>query len=237
MSLPLSPSQKSLILRVINCFETGSPEGNYSALSIYADGPHGIRQITYGRSQVTEYGNLKRLVSLYVKGKGIFAGELGKYLGDIGSVPLVDDKGFKALLRSAGRKDPVMAKVQDAFFEDAYFKPALKWASKANCLAFRTQRGLCPERVTLYDSFIHSGSILKVIRRKFPEVPPSKGGKEKPWIQAYVKARHEWLLGSRKKFVRASSYRTKDLMKMIEDKNWNLDKLPLIANGIEVYPE
>ena len=80
-------------------------------------------------------------------------------------------------------------------------------------------------------------SILKMIRRRFREVPPSMGGKEKAWITAYVKARHEWLLGSRKKFVRASSYRTKDLMKMIEEKNWNLDKLPLIANGIEVYPE
>ena len=45
MSLPLSPSQKSLIFRTINCFESGSPEGNYSALSIYADGPHGIGQM------------------------------------------------------------------------------------------------------------------------------------------------------------------------------------------------
>ena len=230
MPLPLSPSQKSLILRVINCFETGSPEGNYSALSIYADGPHGTRQITYGRSQVTEYGNLGKLVASYVKKKGIFAGELGKYLGDIGSVPLVDDKVFKSLLRSAGRKDPVMAKVQDAFFEDAYFKPALKWAEREGFT-------LPLSMLVIYDSFIHSGSILKVIRRKFPEVPPSKGGKEKAWITAYVKARHEWLLGSRKRFVRASSYRTKDLLRMIEEKNWNLDKLPLIAGGKKVYPE
>ena len=125
MPLSLTPSQKSLILRVINCFESGSPEGNYGALSVYADGPHGTRQITYGRSQVTEYGNLKRLVALYVKGKGIYAGELGKYLGDIGSIPLVDDKECKALLRSAGRRDPVMASVQDAFFEEEYFRPAL----------------------------------------------------------------------------------------------------------------
>ena len=60
-----------------------------------------------------------------MKGKGIYAGELGKYLGDIGSVPLVDDKQFKALLRAAGKKDPVMATVQDAFFEEEYFRPAL----------------------------------------------------------------------------------------------------------------
>ena len=121
----LSKDQKSLILRVINCFESGSPEGNYGALSIYADGPHGTRQITYGRSQVTEYGSLGKLVASYVKKKGIFGGELGKYLGAIGGVPLVDDKGFKALLRKAGKEDPVMATVQDAFFEEEYFRPAL----------------------------------------------------------------------------------------------------------------
>ena len=225
----LSKDHKSLILRVVNCFETGSPDGDYSSLAVYADGPHGIRQITYGRSQVTEYGNLRRLVSLYVKGKGVYGVELGKYLEDIGSVPLVDDKEFKALLRKAGKEDPVMAKMQDAFFEDAYFKPALKWARKEGF-------ALPLSMLVIYDSFIHSGSILKIIRRKFPEVPPSKGGKEKPWIQAYVKARHEWLLGHGRKAVKASAYRTKDLLKMIEEKNWNFKKLPLIANGKEVYP-
>jgi len=226
----LTKDQKSLLFRVINCFETGSPEGNYSALVVYADGPHWTRQLTYGRSQVTEYGNLKKLVSLYVKREGIYAGELGKYLDDIGSVPLVDSKGFKALLRAAGKKDPVMWKVQDAFFEEAYFKPALRWAESEGFT-------LPLSMLVIYDSFIHSGSILWLIRRKFPEVPPSKGGKEKEWITAYVKARHEWLSGSRRKLVRASAYRTKDLLKMIGDKNWNLDKLPLIANGRKVFPD
>lgn len=42
MSLTLTPSQKSLILRVVNYFESGSPEGNYAVLVVYADGPHGI---------------------------------------------------------------------------------------------------------------------------------------------------------------------------------------------------
>ena len=73
--------------------------------------------------------------------------------------------------------------------------------------------------------------------RKFPEVPPSKGGKEKAWITAYTRARNKWLLERSSAAVKASAYRTKDLLKMIEEKNWNLDKLPLIANGKEVYPE
>ncbi|HQO21064.1 MAG TPA: chitosanase [Acidobacteriota bacterium] len=223
----LSKDQKSLIFRVINCFETGSPEGNYGALSVYADGPHGMRQITYGRSQVTEYGNLGKLVASYVKKKGIFGGELARYLGAIGSVPLTDDREFKALLRKAGKEDPVMASVQDAFFEEEYFRPALKWAEREGFT-------LPLSMLVIYDSFIHSGSILKMIRRRFREVPPSMGGKEKEWITAYTRARNKWLLERSSAAVKASAYRTKDLMKMIEEKNWNLDKLPLIANGISV---
>ena len=164
---------------------------------------------------------------LYAKRKGIYGPELSRYLGDIGSVPLCDDKNFKALLRKAGKEDPVMKDVQDSFFEEAYFKPALKWAEKEGFT-------LALSLLVIYDSFIHSGSILWLIRRKFPEMPPSKGGKEKAWITAYVKARHEWLSGSKRKLVKASAYRTKDLLKMIEDRNWNLDKLPLIVHGVEV---
>ena len=230
MPLFLTPPQKSLIFRVVNCFETGSPEGNYSALVVCADGPHGIRQVTYGRSQATEYGTLRLLLSRYIAAKGEFAFQLEGYLDDVGSVPLCDNKGFKALLRAAGKKDPVMWKVQNAFFEKEYFKPALRWAESEGFT-------LPLSMLVIYDSFIHSGSILWLIRRKFPEVPPSKGGKEKEWITAYVKARHEWLSGSRRKLVRASAYRTKDLLKMIDDGNWNLDKLPLIANGRKVFPD
>jgi chitosanase len=229
MSLPLSSSQKSLILRVINCFETGSPEGDYGALVVYADGPHGMRQITYGRSQVTEYGNLRELIGLYVAAKGELGGALSGYLDDVGSVPLTDNKAFKSLLRSAGQKDPVMWKIQDKFFDDAYFKPALKWAEREGFT-------LPLSMLVIYDSFIHSGSILWLIRRKFKECTPRGKGKEKEWIAAYVKARHEWLSKHKRRAVKLSSYRTRDLLKMIEDKNWNLDKLPLIANGIEVYP-
>ena len=61
----LSAGQKQIIERVINVFETGTVDGDYGAISIYSDGPHDVRQITYGRSQTTEYGNLRELVSRY----------------------------------------------------------------------------------------------------------------------------------------------------------------------------
>jgi chitosanase len=50
-------------------------------------------------------------------------------------------------------------------------------------------------------SFIHSGSILWLLRQKFSENPPSLGGKEKAWVSAYVKARHAWLAGHSRRIV------------------------------------
>ena len=38
----LSAMQRSLIERLINTIETGKPDGDYSCLSIYADGPHDV---------------------------------------------------------------------------------------------------------------------------------------------------------------------------------------------------
>src|SRR5688572_19039249 len=113
--MQLTANQKRLIERIINVFETGTPAGDYSNISIYHDGPHNIRQITYGRSQTTEYGNLRRLVQDYVAAGGLFSQQLEPYAELVGSTPLTDDAEFKNLLRSAGRQDPVMRTAQDRF--------------------------------------------------------------------------------------------------------------------------
>ena len=73
--MPISLQQKKKILQVVNVFETGTKEGKYDDISIYADGPiidgKRIKQITYGRSQTTEYGVLKILVQQYIANNGI----------------------------------------------------------------------------------------------------------------------------------------------------------------------
>jgi hypothetical protein len=69
----LTDQQKRICEQVVNVFETGSVEGNYGAIAIFPDGPHGARQVTYGRSQTTEYGNLEELVQLYVDKHGQFS--------------------------------------------------------------------------------------------------------------------------------------------------------------------
>lgn len=223
----LNVNQKSVIQRVVNAFETGSPDGNYAAVAIFHDGPNNIRQITYGRSQTTEYGNLRQLVLDYVNAGGLFSGALKPYADRVGKVPLTDDSNFIELLRRAGREDALMRTAQDAFFDKRYFLPAMKWADEQGFL-------LPLSMLVIYDSFVHSGSIRPDIRRMFPEVTPSRGGDEKAWITAYVNARHRYLANHQRPAVRRTIYRTECFKNQIQKKNWNLELLPISANGIPV---
>lgn len=223
----LIDGQKRIIESIINVFETGSVEGDYSNISIYDDGPNRIRQITYGRSQTTEYGNLPELVKDYVNAGGMFSSQLAPFAPLVGHTPLTDNANFKSLLRKAGSQDPVMRKTQDLFFEKVYFKPAMRWADEHGLT-------LPLSALVIYDSFIHSGGIRSDIRSMFPETPPSAGGEEKSWVSAYVKARHRWLASHSNEDVRLTVYRTKCTKREIERGNWDLSQTPINANGVQV---
>lgn len=225
--LVLTSSQRLICERVINVFETGTIEGKYGAISIFHDGPHRIRQITYGRSQTTEYGNLRELVQMYVAAAGQFSEDLRRFAPKVGRVALTDDLTFRALLKRAGSEDPVMRQTQDAFFERRYFAPAMEWAG-----ARGFTRAL--SALVIYDSFIHSGSIRPELRSRFTERPPAQGGNEQTWIRQYVDVRHAWLTNHSNPEVRPSNYRTRDLAREIVRGNWDLDLLPIMANRVAV---
>ena len=223
----LTASQKLVCERIVNVFETGSVRGDYGNISIFNDGPGKIRQITYGRSQTTEYGNLRELVEMYVAAKGKYSESLRQYASIIGNTALVDNATFKSLLQKAGREDPVMEQTQDAFFEKRYFKPALDWA---------TQNGFTQalSMLVIYDSFIHSGSILGFLRSRFSENVPSSGGDEKTWISEYVNVRQNWLATHSMTILRGTVYRTQCFLREIAKGNWDLTQLPISAHGVLV---
>lgn len=224
----LTKNQRRICEQVINAFETGSLQGDYSNISIYADGPHGIRQITYGRAQTTEYGNLRELIQMYIAASGTYSSQMIPFLDRIGSDPkLVNDLQFRNLLRQAGKSDPVMRDTQDKFFDKRYFKPAMAWAD-ANGFTEALSA------LVIYDSFIHSGSILWTIRNMFPTSPPAKGGGEREWISEYVHARNRWLSKHPKKILHATTYRTKCFIREINKGNWDLSLPPINANGVMV---
>lgn len=224
-------AQKAKILAIINVFETGKVEGNYASVSRYNDGPlykgKKLRQVTYGRSQTTEYGNLKSLLSSYITAKGQYAKEIEPYLSKFGKKPsvLVMDKDFLSWLRKAG-KDPIMISTQDEFFDSLYFQPAKHF--------FEGEGFTLPlSLLVIYDSYIHSGGILTKLRNQFPERTPRKGGDEKAWITAYVNARHDWLTHHGNLLLRKTNYRTQCFLNQFKDNNWKLDKV-VIANKVRV---
>jgi chitosanase len=225
--MKLSSKQKSILEKVINVFESGSTSGNYAAMAIFKDGPDNIRQITFGRSQTTEYGNLRELIQKYVAAKGLYSAKLKPFADKIGKTALTDDAVFKDLLKKAGKEDAVMKKVQDDFFETRYYQPALKWANDTGFI-------LPLSALVIYDSFIQSGSILSTIRKSFPELPPDLGGNEIEWTTAYVIARHTWLANHSREDVRKTTYRTQTLINEIGRGNWMLNDLPISANGVKV---
>jgi chitosanase len=223
----LTPQQKQVCEQVVNVFETGSVEGDYSAIAIFHDGPHGVRQVTYGRSQTTEYGNLQELIQMYVDGQGTFSDDLRPYVAKIGHTPLVDDDHFKNLLKEAGKHDPVMRQVQDDFFDKRYFDPAITWA-QVNGFT------LPLSALVIYDSFVHSGSIPSYLRRRFDEVPPANGGNEQLWVKQYVQVRHDWLANHPNKILRTTVYRMECFEREIARNNWDLAQLPINAHGRNV---
>ena len=228
--MAITSFQKQKILQVVNVFETGSISGNYATVSLLLDGPNGsdgrpIRQITYGRSQTTEFGNLKTLLQLYIANNGKYAGQFKPYLSKIGKPPsLCTDTNLLKLLRDTGNLDPVMKNTQDLFFDQLYYQPALNWFTG---MQFTLPLSL----LVIYDSYIQSGSVPAKIREKFLEPVPKNGGDEKTWIKQYVNARYSWLANSPKAIVRGTVYRTQCFKNAIAKNNWDL-LLPINANGI-----
>jgi chitosanase len=223
----ITDSIKLLIEHIINVFETGTPEGKYSQISIFADGKNGARQITYGRSQTTEQGNLSKLIEMYIRNNGIYSEQFSKYIDKIGKQPLVDNKTFKDLLRTAANEDEIMSSTQDEFFDLAYYNPAFEFFTKNGFT-------LPLSMLVIYDSYIHSGGILQFLRKRFGEYPPAKGGDEKKWTISYVDIRHQWLKYHTNPILQRTIYRTQCFKDQIAVDNWMLDKLPVVANGFEV---
>lgn len=230
--MPITALQKAKIIQTINVFETGSKEGNYADVSLYKDGPAGpdglpIRQITYGRSQTTEFGNLKPLLQMYVDNKGALASTIKPYLPKIGKQPsLCTDAKLIQTLKDAGKNDPIMKNTQDVFFDKLYYQPAQQWFT-ANKFT------MALSMLVIYDSQVHSGGILAFLRERFKENVPVNGGNEKKWIQAYVDARAYWLEHHSNPVLHATIYRTQCFKDAIAQNNWDLSKT-INAHGVSV---
>lgn len=224
----IDETTKLKIMRVVNMFETGTPDGNYGLLVTYKDYTNPLTkkleiQITYGRSQTTEFGHLRTLIVDYVNKNGIEAEILRPYLNRIGQQPsLSNDTKFKNALKRAGN-DPVMKNCQDQLFETKYYAPSFRWHTRNG---FTLPLSL----LVIYDSYIHSGGILAFLRNRMKTKYPIQGGDQQEWITEYIAVRDRWLANHSNPLLRKTLYRTVCFREQVQLDNWMLDK-PINANG------
>jgi chitosanase len=214
----INPATKLKIQTIVSVFETSSLKPRYDILVCLNDGPRKIKQITYGKHQTTEYGNLQALIRMYCDRHGRYENDLRSYLAYIGNPkhPLAGNDPFKMLLKLAGTDD-IMHQVQDEFFDRYYWDPAVNFFT-SNLF------NLPLAMAVIYDSYIHSGGIPSWLRDDFKEVPPVKGGNEKDWVKAYVTTRDYWLEHHENKILRGTDYRTDAWLDCIALGNWELQQ-------------
>jgi chitosanase len=220
----LTNTQCRTVEAIVNLFETGHVLGDYGQVTVLAgDTGH----LTFGRSQTTlGSGNLHLLLERYCTNAGArFGSRLSPFLPrvDAGDIALDTNARLHNLLRATA-DDPVMRDVQDQFFTEKYFQPAMRTADKQGI-------ALPLGAAVVYDSFVH-GSWGK-IRDRVPGTPASRG--EKAWVADYVAERRNWLATHPRTDLRATVYRMDSFLRLIELGAWGLE-LPMVVRDAEISP-
>lgn len=234
LKIMITEQQFRIIDRWISAVETGNPDGDYGKVTVMNDGPNGERQITFGKHQTTETGgNLKALVQKMVdSGVELFEEERAMITQFLASEPY-KRAHFPGLLRSLRVMGRQCTQTQDEFFQKKYWFPACQWCKK---------NGLTTPLAHLvaHDSWIHSGGVPVMLRKRFSEPTPANGGYEIEWLNRYIETRHQWLKhwgdgkSDKSKLLRASSYRTAGLMAIYQSQNFDLTEKPITVNGIKI---
>lgn len=224
--------EKITIQAIVNVFETGSPAGDYSNITV-APGDPG--HLTYGRSQTTlSSGNLALLVKSYCNStSAAHSVELIAYLPRLEArdTTLDSDARLKILLRQAAA-DRAMRCVQDDFFDRSYWLPALH-ASQA--LAIESPLGTA----VVYDSFIHGAwarlrdaTVARIGRPSASSLYPQVPG-EGAWVRQYIALRRDWLANHSNPLLRRAVYRMDTFRSLADSGNWDLH-LPLTAHDVVI---
>lgn len=221
----LTSTQIKSARAIVNLFETGTVRGDYGQVTLI-EGDTG--HLTYGRSQTTlGSGNLATLLQRYCANHGArFGPRLVESLPRFAKrdLTLDADARLQNVLRACA-DDPVMRDTQDAFFEDAYWRPAYATAGK---LGIVSPLGVA----VVYDSSVH-GSWAPIRDKAVAAVGTVQSAGEKAWIQAYVSARRNWMATNKRPDLRATVYRMDAFQRLIDQGFWGL-ALPLVVRGQEI---
>jgi chitosanase len=219
----ISDLQKRTIEAIVNVFETGTPFGDYGAVTLLAgDSGH----LTYGRSQTTlASGNLYLLLREYANApNGRHSSQITPYLDRLRACDLTldFDYPFRGLLSECGQ-DPIMEETQNTFFDNTYWVPALRAGAQANLtlpLSF----------AVAYDSHIQGGwTTIAEKTKSIAGTIGSAGVTEQAWMIAYINNRKAWLT-ARSTLLAKTTYRMDAFTSLIVNSKWRLD-LPITVVG------
>ena len=218
---------KHTIREILNCFEVGKPETNYTSIYIYADGKNNIRQVTLGTGYTSsDNGTLWSVFRAY-QSLGGDASKLLSYQSRTNDPSLASDKTFINLIISTAKSDQKFRDAQDKVYDDIYWSKGAQWFTKNGFT-------LPLSMAVIQDSYLQSGSIPSFLTHKFPDNVPSNGGDEKKWIKAYLDTREYWLAHHSRKVLNTTVYRPQFFLNQIDHDNWNLDKFPIYPNDTKI---
>lgn len=220
--------QKRTAQAIVNIFETGKPLGDYGKITVL---PADTGGLTFGRSQTTlNSGNLYKLIGAYCRSESAqFGPDLRAYLDRLRQkdAALNGDKTLRRALEQAGA-DPAMRRVQDEFFDRAYWQPAQR---SAGALGITEPLGVA----VVYDSRIH-GSWIRIRNRVNARAGTPGDIGQRQWIREYVNERRHWLANHRNALLHTTVYRMDAFLDLIARRRWALG-LPLAVRGITIGKE
>jgi chitosanase len=228
MNVPFDPKYVSFIRRILSVAECGKPEWDPAEVFVYSDGNDGRKQCTLSIGFTADGGNLRKVLERYVELLGYYGAEFAPYIAALKAGDPGTDSDFIKLLKDAGKRDPLMMKVQEEMFDSLYLGPAFTWASSHGF-------ALPLSYLVIADSYLHSGSMLDFLMKRFPEKKPTDGGDSKAWITAYTKTRKDWLANHSKQILRNTVYRCNCYLAQIDKKNWDLEQTPVDMHGTLVH--
>jgi chitosanase len=209
--------QKTMIQQIVNVFETGKLEGDYSCIT---NDPGDLGGLSYGKQQVTlNGGNLYVLLNKYIENGGSYSEQLSPFMDRIKSrdKTLNEDCDDLVEILKAASNDEIMIKTQDQVFDTVYWDKAFN--------EFKSNFEYPLTMAVIYDSLIHGS--FSTVRQGIDATD------EKSWTQEYVTKRRNWLADHKNKLLHKTVYRMDTFQKLIDADNWQLES-PITVQGVVI---
>jgi chitosanase len=221
----ITSRQKRTAQAIVSVFENGTARLGCGTVTCAKGDAGGL---SYGRFQITtRSGGLFRLIRDYCETpEALCGGVLRDYLDRLRlqDSSLNTDALFRRHLLEAGM-DPTMRRVQDSFFQQNYWNPAVEQVIR---LGLQEALSVC----AVFDSHIH-GSWSIVRKQVESEIGSPQHTGERPWVLAYLQTRRSWLANHRIAALHATVYRMDSLLDLAKAQNWALT-LPLRVHGVRI---